>query len=89
VFEEECFCIHARCGDDPNETGEGIPLRALRHRPALRSNGLAIESSLYLSRACLGKMIVHIYKWCKKTVFTHQGGGAMDNRNLQENGTLL
>jgi hypothetical protein len=27
------------------------------------------EFSLYLSRACLGKMIVFMYKWLKKAVF--------------------
>ena len=28
-------------------------------------NGIFFEFSLCLSRACLGKMIVYIYKWLK------------------------
>jgi hypothetical protein len=45
----------------------------------LRQNGLFLEFSLVLvlvlcvSRACLGKMIVFIHKWRKKTVLTHLG----------------
>jgi hypothetical protein len=31
-----------------------------------------VELSLCLARACLGKMIVLMYKWLKKTVSTHQ-----------------
>jgi hypothetical protein len=37
-----------------------------------------LEFSLCLSRACLGKIIVYIYKWLKKTVFSpfrSVGGG--------------
>eukprot|EP01046_Picozoa_sp_COSAG06_P054793 COSAG06_NODE_9868_length_1800_cov_67.102686_2_plen_154_part_00 len=37
----------------------------------LRENGPFLESSLCLSRACLGKMFSFMYKWLKKTVFTH------------------
>jgi CRP-like cAMP-binding protein len=32
-------------------------------------NGIFFEFSLYLSRACLGKMIVLMYKWLKNAVF--------------------
>ena len=32
-------------------------------------NGIFFEFSLCLSRACLGKMIVLIYKWLKNAVF--------------------
>jgi hypothetical protein len=35
----------------------------------LRQNGLFLEFSLCLSRACLGKIIIFIYKWLKKPVF--------------------
>ena len=35
---------------------------------------LFFEFSLCLSRACLGKMFVFIYKRAKKTVFTHRRG---------------
>ena len=37
----------------------------------LRKHGPFVEFSLCLSRACLGRMIVFIYKWLRKTVFTH------------------
>eukprot|EP01046_Picozoa_sp_COSAG06_P013892 COSAG06_NODE_848_length_11971_cov_10.199882_14_plen_139_part_00 len=39
---------------------------------ALETNGPFFEFSLCLSRACLGKMFVFIYKWLKRTVFTHR-----------------
>jgi hypothetical protein len=45
---------------------------------ALRNGHLLFELSLCLSRACLGKMIVSIYKLLKKTVFTHR---ALSNAN--------
>jgi hypothetical protein len=32
---------------------------------------LSFEFSLYLSRACLGKMSVFIHNWLKKTVFSY------------------
>ena len=32
-------------------------------------NGIFVEFSLCLSRACLGKIIVFIYKWLKNAVF--------------------
>jgi hypothetical protein len=32
-------------------------------------NGIFLEFSLCLSRACLGKMIIFIYKWLKNAVF--------------------
>jgi hypothetical protein len=40
-------------------------------RAHLIDRSLFFEFSLCLSRACLGKMFVLIYKWLKKTVFTH------------------
>ena len=46
-------------------------VRLLARDDALRKNGLVIEFSLRLSRACLGKMFIFIYKWLKKTVLTH------------------
>eukprot|EP01046_Picozoa_sp_COSAG06_P099421 COSAG06_NODE_45538_length_354_cov_0.603922_1_plen_64_part_01 len=35
----------------------------------LQENGLFFEFSLCLSRAYLGKLIIFMYKWLKKTVF--------------------
>jgi hypothetical protein len=37
--------------------------------PILRENGTFLEFSLCLSRACLGKMLIFIYKWLKKCRF--------------------
>ena len=37
----------------------------------LGTNGPFFEFSLCLSRACLGKMFVFIYKWRKKWRFSH------------------
>jgi hypothetical protein len=34
-------------------------------------NGTLLEFSLCLSRACLDKQSILIYKWLKQTVFTH------------------
>jgi hypothetical protein len=49
------------------------PLRAMRRRLRLRwlvrKTASFFEFSLCLSRACLGKMIVFIYKWRKNAVF--------------------
>ena len=36
----------------------------------LQQNGLFLEFSLCLSRACLGKVIIFLYKWVKNTVFS-------------------
>jgi hypothetical protein len=44
----------------------------LAYRTSLRKHGLVFEFSLHLSRACLGNMFVSMYKWLKKTVFTHR-----------------
>ena len=38
---------------------------------SLRQNGLFLEFSLCLSRACLGQMFVYIYKWLKIAVFSY------------------
>jgi hypothetical protein len=38
-------------------------------------NGIFFEFSLCLSRACLGKMIVFIYKWLKNAVFRRAASG--------------
>jgi hypothetical protein len=37
--------------------------------PTVRKTASFFELSLCLSRACLGKLIVYIYKWCKNAVF--------------------
>jgi hypothetical protein len=42
---------------------------ALQHRVELRQNGTFLSVSLCLSRACLGKMLIFIYKWLKKCRF--------------------
>eukprot|EP01043_Picozoa_sp_COSAG02_P079206 COSAG02_NODE_18207_length_953_cov_1.612412_1_plen_183_part_01 len=43
---------------------------ALRRRwRSLRENGTFFEFSLCLSRACLGKMLIFVYKWLKKCRF--------------------
>jgi hypothetical protein len=39
------------------------------HRRSVRKAASSFEFSLCLSRACLGKMIVCIYKWLKNAVF--------------------
>ena len=49
---------------------------------ALRNGHLLFELSLCLSRACLGKMIVSIYKLLKKTVFTHRALSNADARSF-------
>jgi hypothetical protein len=43
-------------------------LRGL-HRVSLRKTPLFFEFSLCLSRACLGKMFLFVYKWLKSGVF--------------------
>jgi hypothetical protein len=35
----------------------------------LRENGTFFEFSLFSSRACLGKMLIFIYKWLEKCRF--------------------
>jgi hypothetical protein len=40
-------------------------------------NGIFFEFSLCLSRACLGKMIVLIYKWLKNAVFRRAYGSIL------------
>ena len=46
--------------------------------PHLR-NGIFFEFSLCLSRACLGKMFVSMYKWLKNAVFSHLSRRVMDH----------
>jgi hypothetical protein len=45
-------------------------LQRMEEHRAVRQNGLFFEFSLCLSPACLGKMIIFIYKWLKKPVFS-------------------
>eukprot|EP01046_Picozoa_sp_COSAG06_P019227 COSAG06_NODE_1364_length_9696_cov_14.104929_7_plen_92_part_00 len=45
-------------------------LTSLLECEILRENGTFFEFSLCLSRACLGKIIIFIYKWRKKTVLS-------------------
>jgi hypothetical protein len=45
---------------------------------ALRKTPLFFEFSLCLSRACLGKMFVFIYKWHKKWRFSHRRSPCCD-----------
>jgi hypothetical protein len=50
--------------------GRSLPLRCPRLRLLLPCrNASFFEFSLCLSRACLGKMIIYIYKWRKKRRF--------------------
>ena len=44
---------------------------AVRFHHPLRKTPLFFEFSLCLSRACLGKMMIYIYKWRKKWRFPH------------------
>jgi hypothetical protein len=53
---ESSFC-HDRLGTSARKTEEDTPL--------------FFEFSLCLSRVCLGKMIVYMYKWLKKGFFPH------------------
>jgi hypothetical protein len=47
----------------------------------MRENGTFFEFSLCLSRACLGKMLIFIYKWLKKCRFlTGVGEGVVPER---------
>ena len=60
------------------EALDALSLQELIHDrgATVRKTASFFEFSLCLSRACLGKMIVFIYKWLKKTVFTHSHGKA-------------
>jgi hypothetical protein len=63
-----CLCIHfasAPCGLAPTAPSASIASTSA----ALRRKRSVSEFSLCLSRACLSKMFVFIYKWLKRTVF--------------------
>jgi hypothetical protein len=45
------------------------PARIASSKDCLRENGTFFEFSLCSSRACLGKMLIFIYKWLKKCRF--------------------
>ena len=53
-----------------SESREIMDLRMQRMGVALWQNGLFVEFSPCLSRACLGKIIFLMYKWLKKPVFS-------------------
>ena len=61
---------HARCNSASAPRaccGRNTAGRA-QAKPGLRKTPLFFEFSLCLSRACLGKMIVYMYKWRKKSL---------------------
>eukprot|EP01046_Picozoa_sp_COSAG06_P024130 COSAG06_NODE_1950_length_7997_cov_37.784882_8_plen_178_part_00 len=66
-------CDHCCCCRCPRvaEQAVGESRRPLC-RLLVRKTASFFEVSLCLSRACLGKMIVFIYKWLKKAVFRRQ-----------------
>jgi hypothetical protein len=49
----------------------------------LRKTPLFFEFSLCLSRACLGKMFVYIYKWRKKWRFLHRAEASSDKLEVR------
>jgi hypothetical protein len=73
VYMQRVYSAASQAGRQAGGWGS-LPLRSASARRCmhLRKNGLFFEFSLCLSRACLGKMIVFIYKWLKTTVFTHR-----------------
>jgi hypothetical protein len=72
----------SRARDEESHTIQHIYVVGIHRRdPVCRENGTFLEFSLCLSRACLGKMIVFIYKWLKNAVFrSAYGKGRKDNR---------
>jgi hypothetical protein len=74
--ETECVCVCACLA----RTCLGRALCRARRPPRtrrlrLRENGTFFELSLCSSRACLGKMLIFIYKWLKKCRFRTVVGG--------------
>ena len=55
--QKACFCSYRYRGSSHPQAGTSM------------GNASFFDFSLCLSRACLGKMIVFIYKWCKNGVF--------------------
>jgi hypothetical protein len=69
---------HARCNSASAPRaccGRNTAGRA-QAKPGLRKTPLFFEFSLCLSRACLGKMSVFIYKWRKNWRFSHHSRGS-------------
>jgi len=54
----------------PQELSYMEEMTDMIHNPSaeVRENGFFCEFSLCLSRACLGKMIIFMYKWLKNAV---------------------
>jgi len=70
-MEEGVHCLSGRALDVNDIRDDDVAVSLQRTR---RGNALFLEFSLCLSRACLGTIIVFIYKWLKKTVFHLEPG---------------
>jgi hypothetical protein len=59
-------------------TSTSVHSASAQHRKAAPEEkrwALVCVFPIFVSRACLGKMFVLMYKWLKKTVFTHRALG--------------
>jgi hypothetical protein len=83
AFRTKCRANRKRHDADTTETHPDAALKRLQE------NGRFFEFSLCLSRACLGKKIVLMYKWRKKRPFSYltrrgERQGSVDDHHLRK-----